>query len=288
MNAHQKSQLNSLLSVVGYLEQNKAVITGSKFIVDQVEVLKGKIALINTLTEEQERNQKGKAISKKNSRDLLIESMLGVGGAVRGLAIVNGDPELAERVHMKKRDLQHLGPKLTERAAKLNELAGEHAEALAGLVSAEDLKELADRKSSYEALVVSPREAIARRKTVTALLKTEVKATMTLLRDVLDPALTIFRESNEEFYLGYRNARYIVDAPTRTREISTVATNQAAPIGANVVGIDGDTYFPDAEIETAAVATPSRIAAFVDVAPSRVNGANGIGAHFLPEPELVN
>jgi hypothetical protein len=30
---------------------------------------------------------------------------------------------------------------------------------------------------------------------------------MTLLKEVLDPALTIYRESNEEFYLGYRNAR---------------------------------------------------------------------------------
>lgn len=289
MNAYQKSQLNSLLTVLVYLDENKGVIAASKLIVDQVEALKVKVALIATLTEEQERNQKGKAIGKKRSRDLLIESMMGIGGAVRSLAIVNDDPELAERVHLKKRDLQNLGPKLTERAAKLHELASEHAEELKGLVSEENLKELADRKGIYETLVVSPREAIARRKTVTALLKKEVKAAMTLLREVMDPALGIYRESNEEFYLGYRNARNIVDAPTRSRETAAANSTPPAPEGEAAAGMNEDTATSLAEsgTETSAAVSPSRITEYANAVPSRLTGTNGNGA-ATSVPELVN
>ncbi len=266
MNGKQKSQVNSILAVLGYLDKSKSVFAGSKLIVDSVDALKEKITLISTLTEEQERNQKGKAINKKRNRDLLIESMLGVGGAVRALAIANNDPELAERVKMRRRVLQNLGPKLTERAAKLHELASARAGDLQGLVSAEKLTELADRKTTYEAIVVSPREAIARRKTLTAILLIEVRAAMTLLREVLDPALTIYRESNEEFYLGYRNARNIVGPPTRSLEVATPQSSRD---------------------EAAVSATPSRIAEYFDEVPSRATGTNGNGAK-QPMPELVN
>jgi len=289
MNSKQKSQLNSMLSVLGYLEDNKAVIAGSKLIVDQVTALKAKVTVINSLTEEQERNEKGRAIGKRRSRDLLIESMMGVSGAVRALAVANDDPELAERVNLKKRDLQNLGPKLTERAAKLHELASENAEELKGLVSAENLAELEERKGTYETLVVSPREAIARRKTLTALLKAEVSGTMTLLRDVLDPALTIYRESNEEFYLGYRNARNIVDAPTRSQATTAAKSTAAAPAGEAKAGRDEDTTMSLAEsgIEAAAAASPSRITEYSNAAPSRMTGTNGNGA-TPSAPELVN
>lgn len=264
MNGRQKSQVNSMLAVSGYLDRSKSVFAGSKLINDNVVALKGKIALISTLTEEQERNQKGKAINKQRNRDLLIESMLGVGGAVRALAVANNDPELSERVKMVKTDLQNLGPKLPERAAKLHELASARAADLQGLVSTENLTELAERKSAYEAVVVSPREAIARRKTLTALLQMEVKAAMTLLKEVLDPALTIYRESNEEFYLGYRNARNIVDPATRSLVVATEVVNEVVPQSA-----------------------PSRIAEYVNEGPTRLTATNGNGVKH-PTPELVN
>jgi len=289
MNSKQKSQLNSMLSVLGYLEENRAVIAGSKLITDQVAALQAKVGLIRTLTEEQERNEKGRAIGKKRSRDLLIESMTGIGGAMRALAIANDDPELAERVNLKKRDLRNLGPKLTERAAKLHELASESAEELKGLVSEENLAELEERKGIYETLVVSPREAIARRKTLTALLQAEVRGTMTLLRDVLDPALAIYRESNEEFYLGYRNARNIVDAPTRSRATSAAKATPPAPAGETTAGVYEGTAMSLAEsgIEAAAAASPSRITEYAHAVSSRLAGTNGNSA--TPSvPELVN
>jgi len=46
---------------------------------------------------------------------------------------------------------------------------------------------------------------------------------MTLLREVLDPALTIHREGNEEFYPRYRNACNIVSPPMRSMDVVEMA-----------------------------------------------------------------
>ena len=123
-----------MLAVLVYLDKFTSIFSDAKLIVEMIGTLKGKVELINTIAEEQERNQKGKAINKKQIRDRLIESMLGVGGALRALAVSENDPEMAERVKMRVDQLRNLGPKLAERAEKLHELATERAGDLEGLV----------------------------------------------------------------------------------------------------------------------------------------------------------
>ena len=140
------------------------------------------------------------------------------------------------------------------------------------------MTQLADRAKAYETIVVSPRDAIARRKTLTALLKREVKAAMDLMREALDPAFLIYRESEPEFYLGYRNARNIIDLPTRSRgELEGVTTESGE------AETTDDTVAATTEEEMPA----SRIPVSEEADANRVANRTEIVSEYS-EPELVN
>jgi len=212
MTRKQLAYLVAARNVLGVLAQFAALFAGISYLVALRKRIQDKVDLIETITQEQERSQKGITADKNRIRDLVIDTVLVVCGQIGAWARETSQLDLAEQATtVRSRWIRVPQGKLAERMKAILGLAKEHREPLAAFgLSDELLAQLETRIQVYDAIVVAPRSAITRRKTLTGILDEELRGLADLFDNVLDPLMLQFKDSEVSFFQGYRNARSVV------------------------------------------------------------------------------
>jgi hypothetical protein len=184
---------------------------------------------VNTIVKQQQGVAvKGTTAQKGNAEDVLVQECLMLGGALYALGFDSENPVLMETAQVNKNELYRQHGHLTlARAKNIAEAANNNSEKLADYgIGEADYNALTDAIDAYEALIVSPREAISERKQHTGNLAKELAAADSVLVDKMDKIAVRFKSTNSVFYNGYKDARAVkgghstrhrpTDPPTQT------------------------------------------------------------------------
>lgn len=190
---------------------------GISFLVGYVKRIQERLETIEALGQEQEACGTGVTAQKNRVRDLAIESVLGVAGIVAAWARDNGQEEVLNAVQFSRSSLKRMAQAvLLDRLETVHALAKKHERDLTPLgLRVESIKQLETRIEVYDVIVVAPRNAITRKKTLTELLKREIDGLQEMLNGVVDPLMLQFENTAPEFYTAYTHARKVV-RPART------------------------------------------------------------------------
>jgi len=185
---------------------------------------------IETLIEEQERDRKGITEKKETARGALVDALLPVCGQLIALGKRTGDADMRQRASGPRSAwLKVPQGKLAGRATSILELARTHRAALTPFgTTGEGLTKLEAAITAFEAALALPRDVINRRKTITGLIRDEIKIVCTTLREELDPLMRQFEATHPQFYTDYHNARALVDLPTIPRAKREASRKAAA------------------------------------------------------------
>ena len=121
----------AMLVVRETIEANQDIVDTLPAFEPQWEIVTRKIELIETLAEEQERDNKGLAADKTRIREMLIDTMEIVGTQTKSWAAVNREEAIWSRIETSRAKLRRTGSKLAEMANGLHVLVGERLEDLA-------------------------------------------------------------------------------------------------------------------------------------------------------------
>ncbi len=217
MTTLQRAVVLSFRNTLRTFADHAARFAGISFLVGYVKRIQERLDTIEALGQEQEACGTGVTAQKNRVRDLAIEAVLGVAGIVAAWARENGQEEVLQSVQLSRSELKRIPQAvLLDRLKTVHTLAQEHQGALTSLgLTAESIKQLATRIEVYDVIVISPRNAITRKKTLTELLKREIDGLQEMLDGVVDPLMLQFENTAPEFYTAYTNARKVV-RPGRT------------------------------------------------------------------------
>jgi hypothetical protein len=197
------------------------------------------VEAIRTLNQIQTQITTGIAANKRRLRREMCHLALEIAAAIRAWAVSTRNNELAGKVNYSFTTLW-TGPATASanRCQNIHALATEHLASLGDHgITAQKLQRLQDSIDAYTAIIQKPRTARVENKTITARIKTEIRAASQLLREGLDRLILQFRVTAPAFVADYQNARIIVDNPaTRQSRKSTAAdanaTTTAPPLAA--------------------------------------------------------
>jgi len=217
----QGSYLSSAKNVFSVLTANAAIYAVISVLVALRDRIQGKLDLIETITQEQERTAKGISVDKSRIRDLLTSSLLTVCGQVRSWASETKRGEIEAQMPANRTAWSRVPQiKVAERASAVLEIARKYKDDLIGYGMTDALlQQLESQIAAYKAIVLAPRNAITRRKTLTSLLDQELAGLKEVLDDVLDPLMNQFEDSAPKFFQDYRNARLLVKPATTPIEV---------------------------------------------------------------------
>jgi len=200
-------------AVQAVLNANQAVWSGLPAFVTAAGDLDTQISTIEATRAKQETATTGFTENKRQVKADLIRKLLHIGHATAAYAQTTGDSVLLEKVRYTKTDYERARDMILKDMAQVvyDEASAVSVNLVDYGVQAGDLADLQNLIADYTAVVESPRQAIAERKTATNDLTDQVKEMMNILKGRLDMLMENFKASNPGFYSDYFNARIIVD-----------------------------------------------------------------------------
>ncbi|MDR1407255.1 MAG: hypothetical protein LBJ23_04315 [Tannerella sp.] len=163
---------------------------------------------------------KGVTQEKTGVEEALIQSLLKVSGALYVYAFETDNSDLSLKTNLNKTQLFKMEDNVFLMTA--NDIASKAAEAGTALqhygIGRAELTELTERTAAYESLIVKPRTVIGEHKIHTTTLTRLFAETDSVLYDKLDRLINLFKVSVPEFYLGYKNARNVINLSARRKK----------------------------------------------------------------------
>ena len=198
-------------------ETNHAHWLNLKAFKDALADMRGRIALLGALTEEQGTARAGAAESKRLVTNLLLDTTMEVAGALASFAALNHDAALEAKVDFSRSDVASLPDnEIDDKADAVLALAADllkKPESKLGDFGIDQAKldSLAGRSAAYSKTVGLPRAATVKLSTTTGAIKRQFEAIDDLLARVLERLIVQFKASAPDFFSDYQAARVIVD-----------------------------------------------------------------------------
>jgi hypothetical protein len=218
MTDRQNDKLNMHIEVRDFCRTNDSAWKPIPVFGRYVNELAGHVDHANAIVKQQQGVPvKGVTAQKGTAEDVLVQECLAVGGALYALGFDSGEPALMETGTVNRNALyQQHGHLTLAKARNIAEAAWARTAQLADYgVGEDELAALNAAIAAYEALILSPREAISERKQYTGSLAQTLAAADSVLTDKMDRIVARFKNSNPAFYNGYKNARAIKDSGHR-------------------------------------------------------------------------
>lgn len=196
---------------------NQAHWQNLKAFKDGLEDMRGRIALLGALTEEQGTARAGAAEAKRLVTDLLLDTTMEVAGAVASFAAQNHDATLEAKVSFSRSEMASLpDAEIDDKAdavlALATDLLKQPGSKLGDFgIDQAKLDSLAGRSAAYSKAVGAPRAATVKLSTTTGAIKRQFELIDDLLARVLDRLIVQFKTSAPDFYSDYQAARVVVD-----------------------------------------------------------------------------
>jgi len=191
---------------------------------DIIQRFKANIELIYALHQVQILDNTGITINKNSIADTLRSNMTTVRDAVVAHAIFTKNKKMETKVDFKANELKGWENVLLANAAILYDIAHPLREQLTGLnITEADIEAVNTTRLQFLGVMHEPRFATGQKKAATQSIRRVFREMDSILRNELDPAMRIFKNTNPDFFDQYTNGRIIVDLGGRkTRNNTTV------------------------------------------------------------------
>jgi hypothetical protein len=215
----QENKLSSHEATEAVLDipEHRAILDSITEFKPYITTFKSLLGDVRTIRLVQERDNKGKAITKSETRDQLTSIVYKVISATKTHARITKDNDLLEVVNYKISDLSNARDNiLIDIATLIHDTALPLKTQLAKyLVTEAEILSIITLKDQFLAQLPDPRVAIGASKTATKELKDKFLEIDNLLKNDIDVFMEIFQSSQPNFYEQYKNARIIVDLGRR-------------------------------------------------------------------------
>jgi hypothetical protein len=213
MNDVQEDKLSMYEIVLARLDEHQAMWSTIPAFVTAESNFRTSVADIQGFAQQQLPST-GVTSDKQRLRGEMAEAVMPVVGALKALAAVTSNGDLAAQADLTRSDFMRGRDTIVAgQADAVYVLASNHSTELAnyGITSAEQTV-LYDATQAFRDAISKPREVIAASAAATEQLVGAFATADDLLKGQLDNLVEIFRASQPTFYLQYQNAREIVDS----------------------------------------------------------------------------
>ncbi len=162
----------------------------------------------------------GKAQTKANAEDALLNELMVVAKGLLAYGYKVGNQEIIEKAKVTESQLRHTrDTEFVAKARTIEELARENTAELANFgITAESLDSLKGKIDSFEKALGDRESSVARRKGARLSFYDYLDQAKGLLENVIDNLMEPFRKSDPQFYNEYMEARVVKDVGLRHRE----------------------------------------------------------------------
>ncbi len=215
MNKDQEDNLNMQQATSGVLHAFNAVWTANTPFSDAVDELDDGIDTIGEQRDIQLQDNTGVAEDKQLSREDLEDRTYTIGKVIAFYASTIKNRKLFEKVNYTRSELRNARDnEVPTLAQKVHEEAVANAAAILPYgVTGTMTTDLGTAKDSYVTAIGKPREALTESSAATERLVPIFDDQGVLLSERIDNGMELYRESNNDFYTQYFNARIIVNSP---------------------------------------------------------------------------
>lgn len=160
----------------------------------------------------------GVSAVKNAKRGIVVDKAYAMSSGMVAFAVVTNDVELVNHMKIAKHELKHaskdklliLLDRILTRANDLVSLLGDYG------IDQASIDELQLLRDELDGQMSAPRNAIIDRKGQTGRIKSLVRELDAIIKFQLDKLMIILKEDHPDFFIGYTNARVIVDHRNRT------------------------------------------------------------------------
>jgi hypothetical protein len=239
----QMSMFRTLLAIRAIFAAAIAAIVDLDSDFDDFEA---EVDAIKALLPKQKLQTTGIARDKQDVEDELVDMATIVSGAIMALASKAGNNTLFDEVKYSQSRLGHMrDEELPDICRIIYERGNTHAAALVSRgISAQMLIDFDGLITEYEGISEAPRTATTQKSTATTQMADHFTEALKIVKERLDGGMRIFKTTNEELYLTYRNGRKIVNTSGKKKDTDTgdlafhVTDENNDPISGVVVSFD--------------------------------------------------
>ncbi len=160
----------------------------------------------------------GVSAVKNAKRSIVADKAYAMSSSMAAFAVVNNDVELISQMKIAKYELDNcskdkmliLVDRIITRANDFVSLLGDFG------IDQASIDELQLLRDELDAQMSAPRNAIIDRKGQTSRIKTLVRELNAILKFQLDKLMIILKKDHPQFFIGYSNARIVVDHKNRS------------------------------------------------------------------------
>ena len=249
MKKNQENKYNMYVSTLAALDEHSTEIASIGALADSIAQFRSTVNEIADADQAQATPITGVSSDKREARDVLIDLVLEVAGAVQAYASTNQNRTLFEEVDFSKTDLmKQSDSQLPATAQIVHDAAQTNLSSLADYnIDAPKLAELATAINEYRIAVPMTRVAITARKSQTDRLDDLFETGDALVKERIDKLMQQFKSTNTVVYTDYSNARVIVDAGIRHTVLKGKVTDAVTGdplVGAKVTIVELDRSTP--------------------------------------------
>lgn len=227
MNKIQKNKLSMFGRVDSYLIEKEPEYTSNQELKNFADELKTKYDEISNKEDERNNSTKGTSPAKSSAKDSVIESTVAIAGALFTFAKKNNDLVLMEKTNLTRSKLKvKRDVELSIILKSIKDLVQLNIASLAGYgIDAAKLAAFEQRINKFEQ-AKDELETSGSKKSGTIVSLSQLFIQADDIINSIDKLMEGFRETNLEFYSGYKTARTIKDIGTRQTKIEEPEVNQ--------------------------------------------------------------
>ncbi len=213
MDDHQEDKRSMYQAVRTHLGTNQAIWSGVPAFVTAEAAFRGEVTNIQSLAQDQQQPSTGVTSAKQQLRGTMADAAMPIVGPLKALAAVTQDTELAADSDFTRSDFIYGRDTVgADNADKIHGLAAARVTELANYsVTQQQVDDLRSAIDAYRDSIGRPRQVIGTKAAATEQLEAAFVRADAVLNEQLDNLVEIFRLSQPAFYLGYQNARQIID-----------------------------------------------------------------------------
>lgn len=235
MNTKQTNTVNMFRTSTEFCDDNASATASITAFAPLVTQIKNKILFIDQFDQIATGTTKGVTLDTNAIRKTLEQIAFKVGRGVFAYASANNNNTLKAQVNYSETKLKNLKKEeLDDVSQTIHDAANAQPAAIFGYgISATDITDLNTAIILWRAAMQNPRQAKINIKDANRQIKQQIKETLVILNDQMDPLVSTLKISNPEFHNKYFDSREIIDLGkgTTTLEVSALQTDGSRVAG---------------------------------------------------------
>lgn len=219
MNKRFENRLTMYEGLLTLLQANSTKVQSVGGFADAVTAFAGVVTAIKAKSTEVDGATAGKAASKYNAEDALVDALIPIASALYMHGRKQGNAELTERTKITEGKLRAMrDTELAKYGSVIGDLATANAAGIATFgISAEKITDLKGKATAYNTAIGARESSIAERKGARGTMSELFDKADEMLNEEFDHFMELLRPTDTELYNKYFSARIVKDTGYRTK-----------------------------------------------------------------------